>query len=245
MFLIILGTVFIVASLVLYLHDRPDKKNHHFSRQPTIQSKNSGSLLKFSGYSSYRQPSPTQKFAELQTDNFVEFSPDVSKVEMREFVVTADGLLLGLNRFGTDFSPNGEECPLLVLGENDYLFIRFKDGTWVAFNEEIQLEGESANEFNSPGEAFSQKGQTPGSHTFTWHDMSLSIIDVGYLSYRHHGGKCHLPDKTMIKFMIARRQSDQAFFYLENAKTGTDRVWIGFDLGRNLDGCLGRILSKE
>ncbi len=189
--------------------------------------------------------SPTEEFEQLNSGSFVEFSPNPSEISMQDLMVTGNGILLGLRNSGGNFLENGDESSLFILDDGKYLIIKFKDGRWVYFDQEIKLTGDSANEFTPHGVNFTQKGQVPGSYTFAWRDMSLDINAVGYAKYRHLGGKSHLANQANIKFMIAQRQSDKATFYLENIKEGVDRVWIGTDLGYDLDRYLGRILPKE
>ena len=158
----------------------------------------------------------------------------------------ATGVLLGLRSLGNgNYQETDDRSPLFILDDGEYFVIKFKDGRWVAFNEEIELDDNSVREFTPHGDTFTKRGQLPNSYTFDWRGMSLSINSVGYVKYHRLDGDSHLADQMMVKFMVARRLSDDAIFYLENVKAGTDRVWIGIDLGYNLDHYLGKILAKE
>lgn len=251
-----IGIGLLIVGLIIYFIDKYDRQildffQKNFSKQSKdeedeevheTQSKSFDTNDNSSDIDSF---SPTEKFERLKSGSFVEFSPDPSKVITKDFMVTATGLLLELRNSRGNFMETGDKSLFFILGDNEYLVIKFKDGDWVAFNEEIKLTGDSANEFTPYGLDFTQKGQIPGSCTFKWHNMSLAINSVGYMKYRHLGGKSHLTNQAMVKFMLAQRQSDDAIFYLENVKEGIDRVWIGQNLGYDLDDYLGRILPKE
>lgn len=186
--------------------------------------------------------SPAEKFETLQAGAFVEFSPDLTRIPMKEYRLTGTGVLQGLSGAERNFTPNSGQHQLFILGKGDYILINFNDGEWVALDQEIPLVGEAANEFNSYGENFSKGGQVPGSISFVWQDMNLSIQDVGYLEFHQKSGTSEIPDGTKIKFLLAKR-GDGAIFYLENRKTGPDCVRIGQNLGRNLEKYLGNILN--
>jgi len=256
MFFIKLGAVLLFVGLVFYFVNKYDEQILEFfqkifprqsKEEETMEDeKNSSKSFDTDDSSDSRSVSETEQFEQLKSDSFVEFNPDPSKPIMKEFMVTGTGILFGLRHLGNgNFQETDDRSPLFILDDGKYFIIKLKDGRWVAFNEEITIQDNSASEFNSNGEKFTKGGQLPDSCIFKWRNMSLSVMSVGYAKYRHVGGKSHLANQVMVKFMVARRQSDDAIFYLENVKAGTDRVWLGQDLGYNLDRYLGRILTKE
>jgi hypothetical protein len=229
MTLLIIGGVFILLGFVWHFIEKRMKK-----ASPKKENKNEDEFFEIL---------PTDKFEELKMGDFVEFSPDLSQKSMEEYMVTSQGDLLCLHGVQRNFMPNGQRNLFFVLGNEDYIVVKFHDGQWMAFDQKIPLEGDAADEFNPHGIAFSKKGQIPESYSFTWRDMQLSVLDVGYLEYRQETGNCDLPDQTRIKFMLAKCNNG-AVFYLENRKTGPDCVRIGHNLGYNLDEYLGKITKS-
>jgi hypothetical protein len=230
MIYLLIGGILIIGGVVLYFIEKRKKKI-----SPEKENINKDK---------FTETLPKDKFEELETGDFVEFSPDLSSVPMKEYQITGTGVLQGLSGVERNFAPNNDLHCLFVLGNGDYLLIKFNDGEWVAFNQKIHLVGESAKEFNSYGETFSKGGQVPDSVNFVWRDMNLSIKDVGYLEYQPQSGICEIPDGAQIKFMLAERD-DGAIFFLENRKIGPGCVRIGHDLGYNLDQYLGRITKNN
>lgn len=199
---------------------------------------------KTNDYKSTDDISPTTKFEHLKAGDFVEFSHNLSQKGIKEYQVSAQGILQCLSGKERNFIPNKDEDLFFVLGYYaDYVIIKFKDGNWVAFDQKIPLVGDEADEFNQHGIAFCKKSQIPDSYEFTWRNIYLSVIDVGYMRYLHEtGNDFELPDNTEIKFMLAH--DGDTVFYLENHKTGPDCVRLGHDLGYDLDQYLGDIHRK-
>lgn len=183
-----------------------------------------------------KDETPTDKLIKLKSGGFVDFG-------VHPFSASADhncqlvgrGECLCLSGPKRNFAETGEKY-LVFEFEKDMFFIQRPDG-WFGFNQSIILEGEEANQFNEAGTVFSQKGQTPRCHSFTWRDKQLSILDVGYLRYQHLEGKSHLKTGNMVKWMLSENEADgnKTVYFLENLKEGTDRIWIGKSFGMNLD----------
>ncbi len=238
-FLIVIGTLVIVGAIGMYLFKNPEVLGKIAVKlqktQRVIQEipKEDPTTAR-----PRDEATTTEKFRDLQTGEWVEFDPNPEQVIRDDRQVTGRGVHQALNRSGREFSPKGEQYPLYML-DNEMLMER-PDG-WYWFGHTINLEGESAHEFDVAGEAFSAKGQIPRSHSFDWRGTTLTLLDVGYESYQHLGGLCHLPDGSMVKYLLAER-ADGAIVYLENLKVGTDRVWVGKKLGMDITPYVGRIL---
>lgn len=242
--LIIGGILIVVAAIVGYIIKNPQMleaiaKKLQKTRQ-VIEEAKEDAVVPTTDRPRTDDSTVTEQFRDLRVGEWVEYDPDPNAILRTEYQVSARGTHQALNRSGREFYPKGEEYPLYELDEKLMLFER--PNGWFVFDQAIALEGESASEFNVAGETFSvQYGQRPRSYSFTWRGIRLTILDVGYMQYQHLGGKCHLPDNAMIKYMLAERD-DGRVVYLENVKAGTDRVWIGRKLGSDLNPYLGRVL---
>ena len=133
---------------------------------------------------------------------------------------------------------------MLMLDEDTLVFQR-RDFA-CSFSQFVVLGEQEADIFNEPGERFSApKGRRPSqqarSVTFQWKSYTLALLDVGYAKFVRKEGKCHLVHDAMIKWMLAEDQKGQLFF-LENLKSGTDRIWIqGTNLGTSIAPYVGKI----
>jgi hypothetical protein len=178
--------------------------------------------------------------ADLRTSEFVKITFPGDSGE-QEYQITARGFLRGLG-FNSDtgeffpLDPNGTSEDYLRLTLDTTILIHWPE-RWGFFNKVIVLEGEEADEFNPHGDSFSddKHRQKPGSYSFDWRDMYLTMLDVGYLEYHHEDAQDKLPIKDLmkIKFMVAKTD-DGKLVYLENLMTGKDRVWVGVDMGEDI-----------
>lgn len=173
-----------------------------------------------------------QQVTDLRVDDSVELDPTGKTVPSR-FITVSRGTFSALNRRGTSFTDRSEHYLTLILrdqsGQETFLLQR-PDG-WFVFNQELRLFGDEARQFYAFGEEFSRKGQVPGSVSFDWRSMPLSIIDVGYMRYKHEAsqeGEAYLSDSEMIKYFIA--MSGEKVVFLEDHKGAGDRVWVGRQL---------------
>lgn len=180
-----------------------------------------------------------EQVLDLRAGEFVTFTDTPGNVG-QELQVTATGALQALNRAGREFTPREGERYQLIALESELLLMSRPDG-WVYLNTHTVLIGEDARQFDGWGEAFSAKGQSPRSVSFTYRNKRWAILDVGYLRYDHVGGKSHLADREMIKYLIAEGEGGSVL-YLENKKTGQDRVWFGRLLGPRLNDYVDRVL---
>ncbi len=244
--LVLVGGILLLLALVGYLYKNPQVLGGLADRlrlaQGKIQAAKNASGSPQTVATSVRPRSddltPTEQFEDLHAGEFVEFT-DVADGQTTEYEVTGTGRHQAQNRQGKDFTPRGEEYPMYVLDGERMLFER-PDG-WYVFNRYDVLIGEEARAFDAAGEAFSKAGQIARGHSFTWKGKKLTILDVGYTIYQHGGGKSHLSDAAMNKYMLAEL-ADGSVVYLENLKVGQDRVWYGKSLGQDLKPYVGRVL---
>ncbi len=174
----------------------------------------------------------------MKVGDLVEFTPDLQKVTLKEFQLQGRGILKAQNLRNGNLVYQGEDYPLLVL-EQSVVLVKRNDGFFM-FNQQFVLPGESAKEFYPHAVEFGNKNQLPRSHSFDWHGMKLTVLDIGYLIYQHESGECHLTDGTKIRYLLAERDDGQVF-YLEDCQTGADRYWLGKSLGTTLDQNIGNI----
>jgi hypothetical protein len=246
--LLIIGILLVLAGLVGYVIFNPHViQDFRNAIQAITRSTNDARQLASDLQGLRGRVSPDasvdERFFDLRLHETVDINPDKKKVlERKERSVSCHGTLEAQERNRREFRDRGEPWRFIMLDDEVMLFLRPDGWNYFEKRSSIVLTGESARAFDTAGEEFSKRGQVARSHSFTWSRKKWTILDVGYLRFDRLQGACRLNHGEMIKYLLAEDEGGN-LMYVENLKTGTDRVWlVGKALGMSIEPYVDNIL---